>query len=36
MTDVITLLESAGLTGRGGAGFSTAVKVKAARDHGAR
>lgn len=35
MTDLIDLLDAAGLTGRGGAGFSTAVKVRAARDHGA-
>ena len=33
MTDLIDLLDAAGLTGRGGAGFSTAVKVRAAREH---
>ncbi|MEP6631607.1 MAG: NADH-ubiquinone oxidoreductase-F iron-sulfur binding region domain-containing protein [Lapillicoccus sp.] len=35
MTDLVTALAEAGLTGRGGAGFSTAVKVRAAADHGA-
>lgn len=35
MTDIVELLEAAGLTGRGGAAFSTATKVKAAREHGA-
>ena len=34
--DVVTLLHEAGLTGRGGAGFSTGVKVEALRDHRAR
>lgn len=34
-TDLLTQLDQAGLTGRGGAAFSTAVKVRAARDHGA-
>ncbi len=33
--DLVTALDEAGLTGRGGAGFSTAVKVRAAVDHGA-
>lgn len=36
MSDIVELLEAAGLTGRGGAAFSTAIKVKAARDNGAR
>ena len=35
MTDVLDLLDAAGLTGRGGAAFSTAVKVRAAREEGA-
>ncbi len=35
MTDILDLLDTAGLTGRGGAAFSTAVKVRAARDGGA-
>jgi NADH:ubiquinone oxidoreductase subunit F (NADH-binding) len=35
MTDVLDLLDTAGLTGRGGAAFSTAVKVRAARDEDA-
>jgi NADH:ubiquinone oxidoreductase subunit F (NADH-binding) len=35
MTGIAELLEAAGLTGRGGAAFSTAIKVKAARDNGA-
>ena len=33
--DLVGLLDTAGLTGRGGAAFSTAVKVRAAHDHGA-
>ncbi len=33
--DLIVALDEAGLTGRGGAGFSTATKVRAALDHGA-
>jgi NADH:ubiquinone oxidoreductase subunit F (NADH-binding) len=33
MTGIVDLLEAAGLTGRGGAAFSTAIKVKAAREH---
>jgi NADH:ubiquinone oxidoreductase subunit F (NADH-binding) len=33
--DLVTALAEAGLTGRGGAGFSTATKVRAAVDHGA-
>lgn len=33
MTDIVDQLEAAGLTGRGGAAFSTAIKVKAAREH---
>jgi NADH:ubiquinone oxidoreductase subunit F (NADH-binding) len=33
--DLLTLLEAAGLTGRGGAAFSTAVKVRASRENGA-
>ena len=33
MTDIIEALEAAGLTGRGGAAFSTAIKVKAAREN---
>lgn len=36
MTDIVELLETAGLTGRGGAAFGTAIKVKAARENGAR
>jgi NADH:ubiquinone oxidoreductase subunit F (NADH-binding) len=32
-TDLPTLLEQAGLTGRGGAAFSSATKVRAAREH---
>jgi NADH:ubiquinone oxidoreductase subunit F (NADH-binding) len=35
MTDIVRLLDDAGLTGRGGAGFRTAVKVKATRENGA-
>ncbi len=35
MTDIAELLETAGLTGRGGAGFSTAIKLKAAKENGA-
>lgn len=35
MTDIVEMLETAGLTGRGGAAFSTAIKVKAARENGA-
>jgi len=35
MTDILELLDAAGLTGRGGAAFSTAVKVRAAREEGA-
>ena len=35
MTDIAELLEAAGLTGRGGAGFSTAIKLKAARENNA-
>ncbi len=35
MTDILDLLDAAGLTGRGGAAFSTAVKVRAAREEGA-
>ncbi|WP_084352455.1 NADH-ubiquinone oxidoreductase-F iron-sulfur binding region domain-containing protein [Millisia brevis] len=35
MTDLIELLRSAGLTGRGGAGFPTDRKLRLARDHGA-
>ena len=35
MTDVLDLLDAAGLTGRGGAAFSTAVKVRAAAEEGA-
>jgi NADH:ubiquinone oxidoreductase subunit F (NADH-binding) len=35
MTDLLDLLETAGLTGRGGAAFSTAIKVRAARENGA-
>ncbi len=35
MTDIPDLLDAAGLTGRGGAAFSTAVKVRAAREEGA-
>ncbi len=34
-TDLVGLLDRAGLTGRGGAAFSTAVKVRAAHEHGA-
>lgn len=33
MTDLLTMLDEAGLTGRGGAAFSTATKVRAAREH---
>ncbi len=33
MTDIVEALVAAGLTGRGGAAFSTATKVKAAREH---
>ena len=33
MTDIVDALTAAGLTGRGGAAFSTATKVKAAREH---
>jgi NADH:ubiquinone oxidoreductase subunit F (NADH-binding) len=33
---IVEVLEASGLTGRGGAAFSTAVKVRAAHDHGAR
>lgn len=32
-SDLIDLLDAAGLTGRGGGGFSTAAKVRAAREH---
>lgn len=35
MTDIAEALETAGLTGRGGAGFSTAIKLKAAKENGA-
>ena len=35
MTDILDLLDAAGLTGRGGAAFSTAVKVRAAGEEGA-
>ncbi|HEY3337756.1 MAG TPA: NADH-ubiquinone oxidoreductase-F iron-sulfur binding region domain-containing protein [Propionicimonas sp.] len=35
MTDIAQLLETAGLTGRGGAGFSTAIKLRAAKENGA-
>jgi NADH:ubiquinone oxidoreductase subunit F (NADH-binding) len=35
MTDIAELLETAGLTGRGGAAFSTAIKLKAAQENGA-
>ncbi len=35
MTNIAELLETAGLTGRGGAAFSTAIKLKAARENGA-
>ena len=35
MTDILDLLDAAGLTGRGGAAFSTALKVRAAREEGA-
>jgi NADH:ubiquinone oxidoreductase subunit F (NADH-binding) len=35
MTDILELLDAAGLTGRGGGAFSTAVKVRAARESGA-
>ena len=35
MNSIIELLEAAGLTGRGGAAFSTAIKVKAAHENGA-
>jgi NADH:ubiquinone oxidoreductase subunit F (NADH-binding) len=33
--DLVALLEASGLAGRGGAAFSTAVKVRAAHEHGA-
>ncbi|WP_406831832.1 NADH-ubiquinone oxidoreductase-F iron-sulfur binding region domain-containing protein [Pedococcus sp. KACC 23699] len=33
--NLVDVLEQAGLTGRGGAAFSTATKVRAAREHGA-
>lgn len=33
MSGIIELLEAAGLTGRGGAAFSTAIKVTAAQEH---
>jgi NADH:ubiquinone oxidoreductase subunit F (NADH-binding) len=33
--DLVGLLDAAGLTGRGGAAFSTATKVRAAHDYGA-
>ncbi len=33
--NLVDLLDAAGLTGRGGAAFSTAVKVRAAHEHGA-
>jgi NADH:ubiquinone oxidoreductase subunit F (NADH-binding) len=33
--NLVDLLEQSGLTGRGGAAFSTATKVRAAHDHGA-
>jgi NADH:ubiquinone oxidoreductase subunit F (NADH-binding) len=36
MSDIIELLQTAGLTGRGGAAFSSAIKVKAARENKAR
>jgi NADH:ubiquinone oxidoreductase subunit F (NADH-binding) len=36
MTDILELLQEAGLTGRGGAAFSTAIKVKAAVENRAR
>lgn len=36
MTDIIEMLEAAGLTGRGGAAFSSAIKIKAARENHAR
>lgn len=36
MTDIVELLQTAGLTGRGGAAFSSAIKVKAARENKAR
>ena len=35
MTELGVLLEAAGLTGRGGAAFSTAIKLKAAKENGA-
>jgi NADH:ubiquinone oxidoreductase subunit F (NADH-binding) len=35
MTNIAELLETAGLTGRGGAAFSTAIKLKAAKENGA-
>jgi len=35
MTDIAGLLDTAGLTGRGGAAFSTAIKLKAAKENGA-
>ena len=35
MTDIAGLLETAGLTGRGGAAFSTAIKLKAAKENDA-
>lgn len=35
MTDLTGLLETAGLTGRGGAAFSTAIKLKSAKENGA-
>lgn len=36
MSDIIQQLTEAGLTGRGGAAFPSAIKVKAARENGAR
>jgi NADH:ubiquinone oxidoreductase subunit F (NADH-binding) len=36
MNDIVELLQTAGLTGRGGAAFSSAIKVKAAKENRAR
>jgi NADH:ubiquinone oxidoreductase subunit F (NADH-binding) len=35
MTDILRALDDAGLTGRGGAAFNTATKIRAARERGA-